>query len=75
MITMKDAEGNEVVYVAPTESVSEKVEGWMNSFKEKMEESKPLKISMIAVGSVLGIILIYAAYLLIRKFTKWLKRR
>ena len=75
MITMKDAEGNEVVYVAPTESVSEKVEGWMNSFKEKMEESKPLKISMIAVGSVLGIVLIYAAYLLIRKFTKWLKRR
>ena len=75
MITMKDADGNEVTYTAPEETVSEKVEGWMNGFKEKMESNKAFKISMIALGSVLGILLVYGAFLLIRKFTKWLKRR
>ena len=75
MIVMKDASGEEVVYVVPTQTITEKVEGWMNSLKEKMEESKPLKASMIAIGSILGIIFIYALYLIIRKFTKWLKRR
>ncbi|MCR5564548.1 MAG: InlB B-repeat-containing protein [Gammaproteobacteria bacterium] len=75
MIVMKDASGEEVVYVAPTQTITEKVEGWMNALKEKMESNKAVKISMIAVGSIFGILLIYGAFLLIRKFSKWLKRR
>ena len=75
IITMKDAEGNVVEYTEPEKSISDTVNGWVDSFKEKVESNKALKVTMISLGSILGIILIYAAYLLIRKFTKWLKRR
>lgn len=78
MITMKDSKGEEVVYVPvekTPETIKEKVDGWMNSLKEKMESNKALKVSMIAIGSVFGILLVYGAFLLIRKFSKWLKRR
>lgn len=74
IITLKDIDGNEIKYEYD-ESFMDKVNNFMDSFKDKMESSKPFKIGMIAAGSVLGILLIYVCYLLIRKFTKWLKRR
>lgn len=77
MAVVKDASGEEIKYVAPVveEKLTDKVNSWMNSLKEKMESNKAVKISMIAVGSIFGILLIYGAFLLIRKFSKWLKRR
>ncbi len=74
IVTIKDKDGNELKYVPKEESITEKVSGFFNSIKDKVEANEPLKISVIAVGSILGIFLVYGLYLLIRKFVKWLRR-
>ena len=55
-------------------TLKDEVNNAFKDFKEKFQNNKAFKYSMIAVGSILGILLIYGAYLLIRKFIKWLKR-
>lgn len=74
MIKMLDSDGNEIKYEPKEESIGEKVTGFFNSVKEKMEESKAFKVGMIALGSVLGLLLIFGICLLIKKIYKWLKR-
>lgn len=54
-------------------TLKDEVNNAFKDFKEKFQNNKAFKYSMIAVGSILGILLIYGAYLLIRKFIKWLK--
>lgn len=45
----------------------------IDDFKDKLENNKAFKVSMYVISTIFGIILIYGAYLLIRKFVKWLK--
>ena len=72
-----DKENNEITYTPKTtgEKIKETVDTWVNDFKDKMENNKVFKISMITVSSILGIIILYGAFVLIRKLVKWLKRR
>lgn len=57
------------------DKTTEEIKEWTSNIKDKIENNKALKVSMIVVGSVTGILLIYGAYLLIRKIIKWLRRR
>lgn len=54
-------------------SLKDEVNNAFDDFKEKFQNNKAFKYSMMALGTILGILLIYGAYLLIRKFIKWLK--
>lgn len=54
-------------------SLKDEVNNAFKDFKEKFQNNKAFKYSMMALGTILGILLIYGAYLLIRKFIKWLK--
>ena len=43
-------------------------------FKEKFENNQAFKIASMAIGTILGIVLIYGIFLVVKKFHKWLKR-
>ena len=55
-------------------SFKEKIDDYVNNFKEDLKENKVLRISMIILGSVTGILLLWGIWALIRKIIKWLKK-
>ncbi len=57
----------------PTKPTDDKDDSVVDTIKDKMENNQAFKYSMMAVGTILGVLLVYGAYLLIRKFVKWLK--
>ena len=75
--TIKDKDDNLITYTPKStgEKIKETVDNWMSEFKDKMENNKVFKISTITVSTILGLILIYGAFLLVRKTVRWLKRR
>lgn len=56
------------------ESFGDKVKGFFENFKTKFEENNAFKAGMIAVGSILGLAILFGIYLLIRKLYRWLRR-
>ena len=75
--TIKDKDDNLITYTPKStgEKIKETADNWMGEFKDKMENNKVFKISTITVSTILGLILIYGAFLLVRKTVRWLKRR
>lgn len=55
------------------ESFKDKVNNFFQSFKEKFEQNKAVKAVTIIVSVTFGLGLIYLAYVLIKKFTKFFK--
>ena len=51
----------------------DKVNNFFTSFKEKFEQNKAVKAVTIIVSVTFGLGLIYLAYVLIKKFTKFFK--
>ena len=54
-------------------TLKDEVNNAFDNFKEKFKNNKAFKYSMMALGTILGILLIYGVYLLIRKLIRWLK--
>lgn len=55
------------------DEIQDTVDDWTNSFKEKFENNQAFKIASMAIGTILGIVLIYGIFLVVKKFYKWLK--
>jgi len=51
-----------------------KVDELVNDFKQKFEENKAFKAAMIAVGTVLGLLILAGFFLIFKKFFRWLGR-
>ena len=56
------------------EEIQDTVDDWTSKFKEKFENNQAFKIASMAIGTILGIVLFHAIYIIFKKIYKWLKR-
>jgi len=63
----------EVNKASISDEIKNQVDEWTNTFKDKFESNKAFKVTMMAVGTLLGIVFLYGIFLFIKKFCKWLK--
>ena len=56
------------------ETFKEKFDNFFDNLKSKYEENNVFRILTITLGSILGLLLIYGAYKLIKKIIKWFRK-
>ena len=56
------------------ETVSDKLNDFVDDFKTRFEENKVFKAATIALGTITGILILWAIYAIFRKLFKWLRR-
>lgn len=56
------------------ETVSDRLNDFVDDFKTRFEENKVFKAATIALGTITGILILWAIYAIFRKLFKWLRR-
>ena len=59
---------------AKVNSITDKLNGFIDDFKTKFEENKTFKIMTIALGSITGILLLWGAWAILKKILRWFKK-